>query len=731
MSEIAIRARGVSKSYRLYDNPGDRLVDLFGLMRKSDKRVRHHQALQDVSFDIERGEKVAIIGRNGAGKSTLLKLITRVTDPTSGVLEVRGESRALLQIGTGFHPEFTGRQNVAAYLASLGVLDAAPLIEEAVAFAELEDYADQPVKTYSTGMAMRLMFAASTMMKPDLLVIDEVLGVGDAYFQRKSFERIREMCEGKATTLLLVTHDIYSAAQLCDRMIWIDRGRVLIDDAPPNVMRAYEDSLREQEERRLRIKALQQASARGAGARMERVIVEIQSKDNQAPPAPVWFSRLSLSIAGAPAASLRFGEDAFEDKDGARLQREGANWGEPEFVDGRLARALRPFGSPFHKVAGVFDIYAPDGIEALDLAVQVDYRMEQETPLLVTLVTAEQRMTLGALPPQAGVWAHHDATRAVTETHAAPAPDIDSFDLSRWDGWIAASASVAPEINEGALHLRWDGPPGPYLMMTPPAPRGGPHEACLMPVRVELRSGRLGFGALDADGQWARVYEFEANDERRVLEFPAGADGALRLVLYSAGEAPLDAILRLGAEAGQGASASASVNTRGIYGAGDIRVEGLRVFDHEGRETLVLEVGKPARLEIDYRIARQDLREHAQVLACFQRNGVQDVYRVIHREHLFDYAEARTGVISVDFEPLPLAPGAYAITLAVTAEGYYDTRQTVYFSLNPGMYFLQANAAEIEVAGFWQVYEGASVIGTARWDVRPHTALVTIEETAR
>src|SRR5262249_6339835 len=153
------------------------------------------------------------IGRNGAGKSTFLKLVTRVIEPSSGTLEVAGKVHALLQIGTGFHPDFTGRENVFAFFAQLGITgeDARRRFADVVEFAEIEEYIDQPVKTYSTGMSVRLMFSASTSIEPELLVLDEVLGVGDAYFAHKSFERMRELCEREAATLLLVTHDVYSA----------------------------------------------------------------------------------------------------------------------------------------------------------------------------------------------------------------------------------------------------------------------------------------------------------------------------------------------------------------------------------------------------------------------------------------------------------------------------------------------------------------------------------------
>jgi lipopolysaccharide transport system ATP-binding protein len=151
-----------------------------------------------------------------------------VIEPTSGVLDVKGRIHALLQIGTGFHPDFTGRENVLAYFAQLGIAggDAGRRLADVVEFAELEEYIDQPVKTYSTGMAVRLMFSASTAITPELLVLDEVLGVGDAYFAHKSYDRIRGLCASQGTTLLLVTHDVYTAAKVCDRIIWLDHGKV-------------------------------------------------------------------------------------------------------------------------------------------------------------------------------------------------------------------------------------------------------------------------------------------------------------------------------------------------------------------------------------------------------------------------------------------------------------------------------------------------------------------------
>jgi len=206
----AIRTTGLTKRYRLYQKPAYRLLDLFGLCPPTRDFYSEHVALDDVDLTINSGEKVAIIGRNGAGKSTLLKCIAGLVGPTSGTADVYGKVSNLLQIGSGFHPDFTGRQNVYAALAHQGITGEAArrLFDEILAFAEVDEYIDQPMKTYSTGMCSRLMFASSVIVKPEILIVDEILGVGDAYFAHKSFERMRQLCSHGGTTLLLVTHDI-------------------------------------------------------------------------------------------------------------------------------------------------------------------------------------------------------------------------------------------------------------------------------------------------------------------------------------------------------------------------------------------------------------------------------------------------------------------------------------------------------------------------------------------
>src|SRR5262245_55083137 len=178
-----VSLRGVGKTYRLYQRPAYRVLDLLGVCPAGARYYTERDALRNITLDVTAGEKVAIIGRNGAGKSTLLKIVTGSIAPTAGTARFQGRVSPLLQIGTGFHGDFTGRQNVYAGLAHQGITGAAAhtRFEEIVSFAELEEYIDQPMKTYSTGMAARLMFASATAIEPEILVVDELLGVGDAY----------------------------------------------------------------------------------------------------------------------------------------------------------------------------------------------------------------------------------------------------------------------------------------------------------------------------------------------------------------------------------------------------------------------------------------------------------------------------------------------------------------------------------------------------------------------
>ena len=233
----AIQVRQLGKAFKHYARNFARLLDwLPGTTPK------HHLkwVLQDLNFEIQPGESVGIVGRNGAGKSTLLKLLTGTLVPTTGKLQVNGRVAALLELGMGFHPEFTGLENVrmAGQLQGLSLAEIDQCMDDIVAFAEIGDALHEPVRVYSSGMLVRLAFATATAVKPDILIIDEALAVGDAYFQHKCYQRIRDF-KAKGTTLLFVSHDPLAIKSLCDRALLIEAGQLSLDGAPEQVLDYY------------------------------------------------------------------------------------------------------------------------------------------------------------------------------------------------------------------------------------------------------------------------------------------------------------------------------------------------------------------------------------------------------------------------------------------------------------------------------------------------------------
>jgi len=236
MGTITITQLG--KAYRQYPTRWARLGEW--LDPRGKPRHQLHWVLQDISFTVQPGEALGIIGINGAGKSTLLKMVTGTTQPTTGSVRIEGRVAALLELGMGFHPDFTGRQNVymAGQLLGYTQQELSQLMLAIEAFAEIGDYIDQPVRVYSSGMQMRLAFSVATATRPDVLIVDEALSVGDIYFQHKSFERIREFGR-QGTTLLIVSHDKQAIQSICTRAILLNQGRLAMQGAPEAVMDYY------------------------------------------------------------------------------------------------------------------------------------------------------------------------------------------------------------------------------------------------------------------------------------------------------------------------------------------------------------------------------------------------------------------------------------------------------------------------------------------------------------
>lgn len=238
---ITISLKNISKCFKRYAHPVDRLKEL---LLPGESRADHFWALQEISLEVAKGETLGIIGQNGSGKSTLLQIIAGTLTPTTGEVGVNGRVSALLELGSGFNPEFTGRQNVFFNGQILGL--SREQIEEKfdsiTAFADIGKFIEQPVKTYSSGMVVRLAFAVAVSVTPEILIIDEALAVGDIYFQQKCFERIREL-KDFGTTLLFVSHDSTSVCRLCNRAILLESGKLVFDAKPKQVVDLYEAKL--------------------------------------------------------------------------------------------------------------------------------------------------------------------------------------------------------------------------------------------------------------------------------------------------------------------------------------------------------------------------------------------------------------------------------------------------------------------------------------------------------
>lgn len=240
--EYAIRVRDVSKMYKLFDHNRDRVRDALGLTRK--KLYKEHYALHHLNFDVKRGETVGLIGTNGAGKSTILKIITGVLTPSEGEVEIDGRISALLELGAGFNGEYTGIENVYLNGMMMGFSreEIDEKLQEILDFADIGEFINQPVKSYSSGMFVRLAFAVAININPEILIVDEALSVGDVFFQAKCFQKFEEF-KKQGKTILFVSHDLSSIAKYCDRVILLNKGQKLAEGAPKEMIGLYKKVL--------------------------------------------------------------------------------------------------------------------------------------------------------------------------------------------------------------------------------------------------------------------------------------------------------------------------------------------------------------------------------------------------------------------------------------------------------------------------------------------------------
>lgn len=242
MSKVAIKVADISKVYKLYDRPKDRLKEALGFSRK--KLYREHYALSHVNFEVAEGETIGIIGTNGSGKSTILKIITGVLNPTEGEVTVNGRISALLELGAGFNMEYTGIENIYLNGTMIGFSkeEIDSRLQDILDFADIGDFVNQPVKTYSSGMFVRLAFAVAINIDPEILIVDEALSVGDVFFQNKCYQKFEEF-KKMGKTILIVSHDLSSISKYCDRVILLNKGKKIIEGSPKETVDLYKKLL--------------------------------------------------------------------------------------------------------------------------------------------------------------------------------------------------------------------------------------------------------------------------------------------------------------------------------------------------------------------------------------------------------------------------------------------------------------------------------------------------------
>jgi len=406
MAENVVSARDLCKVYRSYGTPWDRVAEmLLGV-----ERHRDFHALREVTFEQTRGEGLAIVGENGAGKSTLLKILAGITAPTSGEVRVHGTVASILELGSGFHPQFTGRQNIVLNAAMLG-LDEETLarkMPDIIAFSELGEFIDRAVKTYSTGMAMRLGFAIATEVDPDVLIIDEALSVGDGYFQKKCMDRMRRFVDGGGT-LLFCSHAMYYVSHFCRRALWLRNGRQEALGPVSEVVREYEAFLTS--------KSGAPAEERGATAAQQesRRLARITAVEMDGAGHPAVYRKGEAMVvevacqADSPALQIHVGV-GINSADGTEVAAFSTHFDERPPLHGSTAYRLRLCIPELPLVKGDFTLY----VFLLDESALHVYD-QQVVPTAFRVASDDYRFGLVAMEH---VW---DPVDEASEGHDAPA----------------------------------------------------------------------------------------------------------------------------------------------------------------------------------------------------------------------------------------------------------------------------------------------------------------------
>lgn len=446
-NQVAIRMSGVAKMYKVFPSRMQNFLDAIGLppvLSTGRKRYKEFWALRGIDLELPAGSRVGILGRNGAGKSTLLKLITGNIPVTEGRIEVHGTIQALLEAGAGFHPEFTGYENIHASLTFQGVTSAQmkAAVEDIVAFTELGDFLTQPYRTYSAGMQARLAFATATAVSPEILIIDEMLGAGDAYFLSKSADRIRQLVMGGAT-VLLVSHSVDQIVKLCDQAIWIERGRVACRGTSLEVVKEYERYIRYLDNERLQAKNKLVCETRSHAVQVNAADEKVEFRFAVPRGLECDISKVVLVGEDSEQAMVHVGDA----QDGDTSQRAyvdlgGEHWSEPRVQEGVYFRRLAHPTASLSFGSVICRVFHPSTAELYRC--RVTYKAHGTG--LVSLIIFWKGVIRGRydLPLHESSWGVHELALPVLEMSDSSAKETfaaqdslvqsDGRSISRWPG---------------------------------------------------------------------------------------------------------------------------------------------------------------------------------------------------------------------------------------------------------------------------------------------------------
>ena len=466
MSErTVVRLSNVGKMYKIFPTRLDHFLVALRFSRLMPwRRIKSNEfwALRNIDFELKAGRRLGIIGRNGAGKSTLLKLITGNIAPSEGAVTVDGQVQALLESGAGFHPEFTGYENVHAALTYQGLtrVEIERATEDIAEFTELGDFLERPYKTYSTGMMARLVFAVATAVKPDILIIDEILGAGDAYCFAKSLERMKRLVLDSGASVLLVSHSLSHILQFCDEAIWVERGRIMKRGGSMEVVNAYEGFIRTLDERRIR----------GKNAKLRARTVPSFQLDQYSETISFTFALRGSADARADISTvqlLRDGQIEDEVRVGdvqdsttafsAFVVTDNSQWSAPTCIDGEHFRSLYVSGydNSLATGHGVFYAYGLATDSAYDLRVR--YRHGPSSRLAVTIVkNGEVLHGQQELPDSPGQWNECELPLSTGETAAGVSHRPSTTVASALEAPSAAAKRAVPMVrwpSEGSITI--------------------------------------------------------------------------------------------------------------------------------------------------------------------------------------------------------------------------------------------------------------------------------------